>query len=52
MKCLSCNGDMERKLSTYTINQKGFHLFLQEIPAYVCSQCGEKGYDEEEVENA
>jgi hypothetical protein len=29
---------------------KGYHLFVKEIPAYVCSQCGEKYFDEKEVE--
>ncbi|OGL42862.1 MAG: hypothetical protein A2W05_02300 [Candidatus Schekmanbacteria bacterium RBG_16_38_10] len=51
MKCLYCDGQMERKLSTYTINRKGFHLYLEEIPAYVCTRCGEKAYDEDEVES-
>jgi len=50
MKCLYCSGEMERELSTYTIDRKRYHLFLEEIPTYVCSRCGEKGYDEEEVE--
>ena len=50
MKCLYCNGAMERSKSTYTINRKDYHLFLQDIPVYICSQCGEKYFGEEEVE--
>jgi YgiT-type zinc finger domain-containing protein len=41
---------MEKSYSNYTINRKDFHLFVQNIPAYVCSQCGEKYFGEEEVE--
>jgi len=41
---------MERSKSTYTINRKDYHLFLQDIPVYICSQCGEKYFGEEEVE--
>lgn len=50
MKCLYCNGEMEKSYSNYTINRKDFHLFVQNIPAYVCGQCGEKYFGEEEVE--
>ncbi len=49
MKCLYCNGEMEKSDSTYTINRKGYHLFLQHIPAYICSKCGEKYFGEEEI---
>jgi len=41
---------MERSMSTYTVDRKGYHLFIKEIPAYICTQCGEKYFDEEEVE--
>lgn len=50
MKCLYCGGEMERSMSTYTVDRKGYHLFIKEIPAYICTQCGEKYFDEEEVE--
>lgn len=50
MKCLYCNGETERCLSNYTIDRKDFHLFVQNIPAYVCTQCGEKYFGEQEVE--
>ena len=49
MRCLYCNGEMVKAKSTYTVNRKGYHLFLQEVPAYVCSQCGEKHFEEDEV---
>lgn len=50
MKCLYCNGEMEKASSNYTINRKDFHLFIQNIPVYICNQCGEKYFGEEEVE--
>jgi YgiT-type zinc finger domain-containing protein len=34
----------------YTVDRKGYHLFIEKIPAYVCSQCGEKYFEEKEVE--
>ncbi len=49
MKCLLCNGAMEKSVAHYTVDRKGYHLFIEKIPAYVCSQCGEKYFDEKEV---
>jgi len=49
MKCLLCKGEMERATVSYTVDRKGYHLFIKRIPAYVCSQCGEKYFEEKEV---
>ena len=49
MKCLLCNGEMEKTTVSYTIDRKGYHLFIEKIPAYVCSQCGERYFEEKEV---
>ena len=50
MKCLLCNGEMEKAMVSYTVDRKGYHLFIEEIPAYMCSQCGERFFEEKEVE--
>lgn len=50
MKCLLCNGEMERSTVSYTVDRKGSHLFIEDIPAYVCSQCGERYFEEKEAE--
>lgn len=50
MKCLLCKGEMEKSTVAYTVDRKGYHLFIEKIPAYVCSQCGEKYFDEKEAE--
>lgn len=50
MRCLLCNGEMEKAMVAYTVDRKGYHLFIEKIPAYVCSQCGEKYFEEKEVE--
>ena len=50
MRCLLCHGEMEKSTVSYTIDRKGYHLFVKQIPAYVCSQSGEKYFDEKEVE--
>ncbi|GMT49540.1 MAG: hypothetical protein IEMM0008_1079 [bacterium] len=50
MKCLFCQDEMEKEKVPYSVDRKGYHLYIHEIPAYVCSQCGEKHFAEEEVE--
>lgn len=50
MKCLYCSGEMEKSNISYSIDKKGYHIYLEKIPAYVCSQCGEKYFEEKEVD--
>jgi YgiT-type zinc finger domain-containing protein len=50
MKCLLCKGEMEKSSVSYTVDRKGYHLFIEKIPGFVCSQCGERYFEEKEVE--
>ncbi|MEK6577201.1 MAG: YgiT-type zinc finger protein [Nitrospirota bacterium] len=50
MKCMLCGGEMEKKNVPYSVDRKGYHLYLREVPAYVCSQCGENYFEEDEIE--
>lgn len=50
MKCLLCKGEMEKSTVSYTVDRKGYHLFIENIPAYVCAQCGERYFEEREVD--
>lgn len=49
MKCLYCGGEMRRKSTPFHVDRKGYHLVMDEIPAWVCSQCGEVYFEETEV---
>ncbi len=49
MKCMLCNGHLEKSAASYTVDRKGYHLFIEKIPAYICTRCGEKAFDENEV---
>jgi len=49
MKCLLCKGEMEKTTVSYTIDRKGYHLFIEKIPAHVCVQCGERYFEEKET---
>ena len=50
MKCIHCQGEMERKTAPFHVDRKGYHLTLESVPAWVCSQCGEVYFDEREVD--
>ncbi len=51
MKCMYCQGKMERGVAPFHIDRKGYHLVLDEVPAYVCRQCGEVYFADKEVDS-
>jgi YgiT-type zinc finger domain-containing protein len=46
-----CQGKMERGTAPFHIDRKGYHLLIDRIPAWVCSQCGEVYFEEVEVDS-
>jgi len=51
MKCIYCQGRMERGTAPFHIDRRGYHLVLDKVPAWVCSQCGEVYFEEAEVDS-
>jgi len=51
MKCMHCQGLMKKSIAPFHIDRKGYHLTLDSVPAWVCSQCGEAYFDESEVDS-
>lgn len=51
MNCIHCKGKMERKKAPFQIDRKGYHLMFNVVPAWVCSQCGEVYFEENEVDS-
>ena len=51
MECMYCKGKMVRGLAPFHIDRKGYHLLFDEVPAYVCQQCGEVYFDEPQVDS-
>jgi YgiT-type zinc finger domain-containing protein len=49
MKCLHCRGEMKKGTTPLHIDRKGCHLTLDSVPAWVCSQCGEPLFTEQEI---
>lgn len=50
MQCLYCKGELVRKKVSYTATRKGYHVIIDDVPAWVCEQCGEPLFEEQAVE--
>jgi len=51
MKCIHCRGEMKRSPAPFHVDRNGYHLLLDAVPAWVCSQCGEPYFEEAEVDS-
>ena len=43
------SGRNEKGVTPFHIDRKSCHLTLDNVPAWICSQCGEPYFEEEEV---
>jgi YgiT-type zinc finger domain-containing protein len=50
MKCIHCKGEMKRRAVPLHLDRKSLHLILDDIPTWVCGQCGEEYFEEEKVD--
>lgn len=50
VECLHCKGTLVQQRVSYTVTRKGYHLIIDDVPAWVCEQCGEPLFDEETVD--
>jgi len=46
MKCMYCQGRMERGTTPFELHRHGYHLTFEAVAAWVCTQCGEGYFDE------
>jgi len=46
MKCTHCEGELKQIKVSYTANRNGYHLILDEVPAWSCQRCGRPSFDE------
>ena len=51
MECTHCRGRMKRGSAPFHVDRNRYHLALDAVPAWVCSQCGEPYFEEREVRN-
>ena len=50
MKCIHCQGEMRNGTVPFHVDQKGCHLMLDNVRAWVCEHCGEAYFEEREVD--
>ena len=50
MKCIHCQVQMKRGTTPFHIDRPGCHLVLDQVPAWVCEQCGEAYFEAQAVE--
>jgi YgiT-type zinc finger domain-containing protein len=50
MKCIHCRGEMKQGHTPFHADRRGCHVTIDEIPAWVCGQCGEAYFEEKEVD--
>ncbi len=49
MECMHCKGELKRGTAKFSIDRNGYHIAVDDVPAWICSQCGEAMFDETEV---
>lgn len=49
MECYHCKGELQRGTTNYTVNRHGYHFIVDDVPAWICQQCGEALFEEETV---
>lgn len=49
MRCPNCQGELKPGTTSYTVNRNGYHLIIDEVPAWVCEQCREPLFTEDAV---
>ena len=50
MKCVFCGGKVEETVVTFSYEEDDKYLFVENVPAEVCTKCGERTYSPEVTE--
>ncbi len=50
MRCLGCQGAIQRATAPVTVARNGYRLAWKDVPAWVCSHCGTAYFERGEVE--
>jgi YgiT-type zinc finger domain-containing protein len=50
MKCIHCQAAMKQGTAPLHIDRIGCHVTIDNVPAWVCQQCGEAYFEEQEVD--
>lgn len=50
MRCLSCQGPVQRSTTRVSVEEDGCRLCWDAVPAWVCSHCGSSYFEAQEVQ--
>lgn len=50
MKCFMCKGETEKRLVNYIIDLNTSIIIIKDVPANVCTQCGERYFEDDVME--
>lgn len=50
MECLNCAGTLRVGKASYVVNRNDYHLIIDNVPAFICDQCGLPLFTEETVQ--
>jgi len=50
MECIFCKGDMKKATAPFHVDRNGYHVTFDNVPAWLCMQCGEPYFEESQVE--
>lgn len=50
MKCLGCQGPVQKSAAPVTISRDGYTLTWEAVPAWICTRCGLSYFEPREVE--
>ena len=51
VECFHCKGTLQRRSVSYSASRNGYHLIVDNVPAWVCDQCDEPLFDESTVDS-
>ena len=49
MECFHCKGSMIKSYAPFSTDRNSYHISWESIPAWVCTQCGEAFFEENEI---
>lgn len=50
MICMHCSGTLRRSTAPLRIDRRRYHLAFNAVPSWICGKCGERYFDEREVD--
>lgn len=51
MECIVCKGLTEKKNVNYILDLNNTIIIIKDVPANVCTKCGERYFDDDVMEN-